>query len=223
MRLPGGGSAVAHPFAAPGVSVALVATTSSRLMYCSATAARRSIHLAKSGCSFACTSPRWRSGNERFASRGIAPITGTPSAAIASLTSRRCRSLPTRLSTTPAIRTAGSWIVRPRTSAAAVCDWPETSRTSSTGNRKRAARSAAAPVRPAGPGTPSNKPMAPSISKKSALLAASSISRPSSAGGTYKKKLLPLENAKPYKATGANSSDRLPESRCTPCPPKRSS
>ena len=40
------------------------------------------------------------------------------SAAIASLTSARCRSLPTRLRMTPAMRTAGSWAAKPRSTAA---------------------------------------------------------------------------------------------------------
>ena len=60
-------------------------------------------------CSPACTRPRWRSGSAIAGSRGSAPSTGMPSAAIASRDQPRWRSLPTRLSTTPAMRTAGSW------------------------------------------------------------------------------------------------------------------
>ena len=61
---------------------------------------------ARFACSPACTRPRWRSGSASAASRGIAPSTGMPRAAMASATSRRCRSLPTRFSTTPPIRTS---------------------------------------------------------------------------------------------------------------------
>ena len=59
-------------------------------------------------CSPACTSPRCRSGSVSVGSRITAPTTGMPSASIASPASRLCRSLPSRLSTTPAILTAGS-------------------------------------------------------------------------------------------------------------------
>ena len=76
----------------------------------------------------------------------------SPSAAIASATTARCRSLPTRLRITPAMRTAGSCAAKPRTTAAADCDCPDTSSTSSTGRPKCAARSAVAPRRPAAPG-----------------------------------------------------------------------
>ena len=59
--------------------------------------------------------------------------------------SARWRSLPSLLSTTPPTRTAGSNAAKPAATAAADCDWPETSSTSSTGRRERAARSEAAP------------------------------------------------------------------------------
>ena len=100
----------------------------------------------------ACTRPRWRSGSASAASRGMAPSTGMSRAAIASATSRTCRSLPTRFSTTPPIRTSGSWEAKPRTTAAADCDCPATSMTSSTGRPSRAARSADAPVLSGGGG-----------------------------------------------------------------------
>ncbi len=45
------------------------------------------------------------------------------------------RALATWFSTTPAIRTPGSCVAKPRAIAAAVCDWPDTSSTSSTGIR----------------------------------------------------------------------------------------
>ena len=65
------------------------------------------MNASSAACSLACTSPRWRSGSDSVGSRMIAPTTGMPIASIASAASRRCRSLATRLSTTPAIRTAG--------------------------------------------------------------------------------------------------------------------
>ena len=66
---------------------------------------------------------------------------------------------PTRFSTTPAISTPGRCRAKPRATAAALCEWPETSRISSTGRPNRAARSAPAPVAPSGPATPSNSPI----------------------------------------------------------------
>ena len=54
----------------------------------------------------ACTRPRWRSGSASAASRGRAPSTGMPSAAMASATSARWRSLATRFRITPATCTA---------------------------------------------------------------------------------------------------------------------
>ena len=90
-----------------------------------------------------------------------------PSAAIASATNARCRSLPTRLRMTPAMRTAGSCVAKPRTTAAADCACRATSSTSTTGRPKCAARSA--PSRRAArlaPATPSNRPMTPSITNE---------------------------------------------------------
>ena len=60
-------------------------------------------------------------------------------------TEARWRSLPTRLSTMPAMRTRGSKLAKPSTDAAADCACPATSRTSSTGRRRWTASSAAAP------------------------------------------------------------------------------
>ena len=53
----------------------------------------RSMNAARSGCSAACTRPRCRSGSASAVSRGSAPSTGMPSAAIASATSARWRAL----------------------------------------------------------------------------------------------------------------------------------
>ena len=92
-----------------------------------------------------------------------------PSGSSASAISVRCRSLPSLLSTTPPTRTAGLYEAKPAATAAADCDCPDTSRMSSTGRPRRAARSEAAPERPGVPGTPSNSPIAPSITSTSAL------------------------------------------------------
>ena len=75
----------------------------------------------RSPCSRAWTRPRCRCGNSNAASRGTAPNTGISDLLIASDTKLRWRSLPTRFSTTPAMRTLGSCVARPRTTAAAVC------------------------------------------------------------------------------------------------------
>ena len=74
------------------------------------------------------------------------PIRSRPSS-----TRRRCRSLATLFSTTPATRMRGSKRAQP--SATAAADWacPDASSTRSTGQPKRAAMSALAPVRPAPP------------------------------------------------------------------------
>ena len=129
-----------------GAAFAIIA---SRSRWRSAIAARRSISTARSACSPAWTRPRCRSGNASAASRGTAPNTGMPSAAIASATSARCFSLAARLRITPAMRTAGSCVAKPRTTAAADCACRDTSSTSTTGRPKCAARSAVAPRRPA--------------------------------------------------------------------------
>jgi len=83
------------------------------------------------------------------ASRGTAPSTGMPTAAMASATSARWRSLATRLRMTPA--DAHGRIVDGETTqppAAADCACRATSSTSTTGRPKCAARSAVAPRRP---------------------------------------------------------------------------
>ena len=72
---------------------------------------------------------------------------------------------------------------KPRATAAADCDWPATSRMSSTGRWKRAARSAVAPRRPGGPASPSNRPITPSITSISASRAASQASASRRSGG----------------------------------------
>ncbi len=90
-----------------------------------------------------------------------------PAAATAAPAPARWRGLPTRFSTAPATRTAGSWVAKPRAVAPADCDWPDTSSTSSTGRAKRAARSAAAPVRPGVGPAPSNRPMEASMTSRS--------------------------------------------------------
>ena len=69
-------------------------------------------------------------------SRGMAPTTGMPSVAMARSIMARWRSLPTRFSTTPAMRTRGSKLAKPCTTAAADCAWPATSSTSRTGRSK---------------------------------------------------------------------------------------
>ena len=85
-------------------------------------------------CSRACTRPRWRSGNAMSGSRRMAPSTAMSRATMPSRACASCRSLATWLSTTPAICTCGSKLTKPCAIAAAVCDWPDTSSTSSTGN-----------------------------------------------------------------------------------------
>ena len=183
MRWPGGGSATAVAATAPDLTGVAHALMASRSRCRSARSASRSRRRGKSSCSAAWTRPRCRSGRRMVSSRGSAPMTGTPSCAIASATSRRWRSLPTRLSTTPAIRTSGSCEQKPRTTAAADCACADTSSTSSTGNPNRAARSAAAPVRPRGPGTPSNNPMTPSMTSSSQCRAVSASSQSRSDAG----------------------------------------
>ena len=182
MRWPGGGTGLGCTVAgnASGRALAIRPSTS---RWRSAEAASRSKCNSKSACSIAWTKPRWRSGSARFESRGSAPSTGMPTSAIASVTSRRCRSEPTRLRTTLPMRTIGSCALQPRTTAAADWDCPETSSTRSTGRPKRAARSAVVPQRPGEAEMPSNNPIAPSTINRSALLAASAASASSSGGG----------------------------------------
>ncbi|OWK21574.1 hypothetical protein AJ88_17465 [Mesorhizobium amorphae CCBAU 01583] len=74
----------------------------------SAMSAKRSRCAIRFSYSPAWTRPRWRSGRLSVGSRRMAPTTGRPSASIASPQRRRWRSLPRRLSTTPAMRTSGS-------------------------------------------------------------------------------------------------------------------
>ena len=97
-----------------------------------------------------------------------------PSAAIASATRPRWRSLPTRLSpTAPATRTAGRGQAMPRATAAAVCDWPrdiEHEQHRQAEPRREVGGRAAAAGRP--PATPSNSPMTPSMTRNSAASAA---------------------------------------------------
>ncbi|MBN9289617.1 MAG: class I SAM-dependent methyltransferase [Hyphomicrobium denitrificans] len=109
----------------------------------SASVSRR---LSSSAVSSACTSPKWRSGRTRFASRGNAPTTGKPTAVSASDTKRVWRALPTRLRMTPAISTRSRKFMKPRATAAAVWDWPETSSTRIAGQPVAAARSELAPL-----------------------------------------------------------------------------
>ena len=137
---------------------------------------------ARSACSPACTRPRWRSGSAsvRFA-RHRAEDRNAESLRSRPATSARCRSLATRLRITPAIRTAGSCAAKPRTTAAADCDCPDTSSTSTTGKPKRAAISAVVPRCPVVPATPSNKPMTPSMTRISAPSAVCAASASSSA------------------------------------------
>ena len=106
---------------------------------------------------------------------GIAPSTGRPSAAIASRTKRSWRGLPTWLRITPATRTSRVVGREARASAAADCDWPDTSRTRRRGaasaprcRRWRRSRLSAR--------TPSNSPMTPSTMRTSEAAAASAAS-----------------------------------------------
>jgi len=97
------------------------------------------------------------------------------------------------LSTTPPILTERLYEAKPATTAAADCDCPDTSITSSTGKPRRAARSDAAPERPGSPATPSNSPIAPSITTISASLTVSAISVSISCGGMAQvSRLMPL-------------------------------
>ena len=183
MRWPGGGKAVARTSPRPRRSGAALAISASRSRWRSAIAARRSISAARSACSPACTRPRWRSGKASAASRGTAPNTGMPSAAMASATSARCFSLAARLRMTPAMCTAGSCEANPLTTAAADCACRAISSTSTTGSAKCAARSAVAPRRPGVPLAPSNRPITPSMMKISESSAARAANASSSAGG----------------------------------------
>ncbi len=122
----------------------------------SAIASRRT---SSASVSPACTRPRWRSGSAIASLRGSAPTIGTPIASIASTTSRRWRSLPTRLTMTPPTFSRSSYDPQPLTIAAADCAWPDTSMTSRIGMPSAAATSAEAPVRPGSPGMPSNSPI----------------------------------------------------------------
>ena len=146
MRWPGGGKACAKspPAASNGAASARTASRSSDF---SMTSASRSMNSSSAACSLACTRPRWRSGSDSVGSRMIAPTTGRPIASIASAASRRCRSLATRLSTTPAIVDAG--IVGRRSP----WRWPPPS---ATGRRRRA------PAAPAGGRAARDRPPRPS-------------------------------------------------------------
>ena len=64
------------------------------------------------------TRPRWRSRHTRRSSRRRAPSTGTPRGASASRSSTSWPSDATRLSTTPPMRTVGSRVAKPCTTAA---------------------------------------------------------------------------------------------------------
>ena len=75
------------------------------------------------------------------------------------------RSLATRLKTTPATSTSSRWRVKPSTSAAAEAPMPRASTTRITGRSNRLARSA---VEPWPSAAPSNSPITPSPSTRSA-------------------------------------------------------
>ena len=90
-------------------SGAAAARIASRSRWRSAMSARRSSRAARSACSPACTRPRWRSGIASVAiARHRADHRLFPMRPSHRRRAPRWRSLPTRLSTTPAMRTAGS-------------------------------------------------------------------------------------------------------------------
>ena len=128
---------------------------------------------ARRGCSSACTRPRCRSGSATDCCRGSAPSTRMPAASMPARASASWRGLATRLSTTPASATSLRSVAKPSAVAAADCACPDMSSTSTTGQPARAAISALAPV-PVSPdvATPSNNPIEPSASTRSAPSAA---------------------------------------------------
>ena len=130
-------------------------------------------------------------------------------------TSFRCRSLPTRLSTTPAIRTSGSCEAKPAQQSGGRLRLPgdvDHQQHRQAEPRGEVCRRSA----PAGaPGMPSNRPMAPSMTRRSACAAPSRTSASSSEGGIAQLSRLKL--GRPVAAAWKRGR----YSRARPWPPAR--
>ena len=131
----------------------------SRSQWRSARSARLSRRAAKSSCSSACTSPRWRSGRCTASSRGMAPSHGDAERGDGALDHGAMAVAADAVQDNAGNAAhADRSCAKPCTTAAADCAWPATSSTSRTGSRKRMASSAAAPSPIAAPASAVEQP-----------------------------------------------------------------